>query len=295
MAPINMVLQRMAGRAAVQRWMNDAVKGASSFSPSRLAGFGMTEDMAGRVRAQMLKHVKTEEGVLGRNIKRLNIEDWDDQEVAGAFINAIDRWSRKIIQENDIGQMSQWMTTDLGKTVVQFRSFMVAAWTKQALTGAHHKDMETFMMWSTSILFGGLSYVAQTHINAIGRDDADEYRAERLSSSAIGRSAFQRAGFATIVPPAVDTMAQAVGFEPVFAYGRSTGLASGALTGNPTTDLLDKVTRAGQGVIAAATRSDYDYSQQDARAATSVLPFQNAMIIRNAIAMVTQGLPDWSE
>lgn len=295
MAPVNMALQRMAGRAAIQRWMNDALGEGRSLTKSRLAAMGVSDEMASRIKAQMTEFVSTQEGLLGRSVRRLNIDEWTDAEASSVFINAIDRWSRKIIQENDIGQMSQWMTTDLGKTIIQFRSFMIAAWSKQALTGIHHRDWDTFMAWSTSILFGGLSYMAQTHINSIGRDDRQEYLQERLSPTALGRSAFQRAGFSTIVPGATDTMLWAVGYEPVFAYGRTTGLSSGALLGNPTSDLLDKAMRAARGVTASATRGDYDFSQQDFRALTSVSPFQNAMGVRNFYQLLGQELPRFSE
>lgn len=294
MAPVNMALQRMAGRAAVQRWMNSALR-KTAISDSRLASMGMSREMADRVHAQMLEHVSTEEGILGRAVKRLNIDEWSDQEAASAFVNAVDRWSRKIIQENDIGQMSKWMTEDLGRTLIQFRSFMVAAWTKQTLSGLHHRDWETFATWSTAILFGGLSYTAQTYINSIGRDDQKEFLQERLNSAALGRSAFQRAGFSTIVPGAADTMLTMAGFEPVFAYGRSTGMASDALFGNPTVDLLNSAARAGQGLIAAGLRDDYDFSQQDLNALKSVTPFQNAMGIRNIYHLLGNELPRWSE
>ncbi len=295
MAPVNMALQRMAGRAAIQRWMNDALGDGRSLSKSRLASMGVSDEMAARIKTQMVDHVDTHEGVLGRAVKRLNIDEWTDEEASSAFVNAIDRWSKKIIQENDIGQMSQWMTTDLGKTLIQFRSFMIAAWTKQTLTGLHHRDWDTFVAWSTSIFFGGLSYMAQTHINSLGRDDRAKYLRERLSPEALGRSAFQRAGFSTIVPGAVDSTLWAVGYEPVFAYGRTTGLNSSALLGNPTTDLFDKGLKAARGAAASMTRSDYDYSQQDMRAATSVLPFQNAMGIRNFYHILGQNLPRFSE
>lgn len=295
MAPINMALHRMATRSLIQRFMNTAVDGSKPLSASRRASLGLSDEMLERVSGQMREHVYTSTGILGRNVKRINIDEWDDQEAASAFINAIDRWGRKVIQENDIGQMSEWMTTDLGKTLVQFRSFMVAAWTKQALTGAHHRDWDTFVAWSMSMLFGGLTYMAQTQINSVGREDREEYLAERLSTAAIGRSAFQRAGFSTIVPGATDTMLQMTGFEPAFAYGRTTGLNSGAVFGNPSADLLTNGLKAARGVIAAGTRSDYDYSQQDARALSSLLAFQNAMVIRNISQSLTSNLPRFSE
>ena len=295
MAPVNMALQRMAGRAAIQRWMNDVLGEGRSISKSRLSSMGVSEEMAERIKVQMLENVDTQEGMLGRAVKRLNIDEWTDEEAASNFIHAIDRWSRKIIQENDIGQMSQWMTTDLGKSLIQFRSFMIAAWTKQTLTGLHHRDWDTFVAWSTSIFFGGLSYTAQTYINSLGRDDRAEYLRERLSPAALGRAAFQRAAFSTIVPGATDTLLQIVGYEPVFAYGRTTGLSSGGILSNPTTDLMDKGLRATRGVVASSVRDDYDFSQQDARAMTSITPFQNAMGIRNFYHLLGQNLPRFSE
>ena len=274
--------------------MNMAM-GAKGFSKKRLATMGVDPDMAERIIAQMLEFVDTREGMLGRAVKRLNIDEWTDDEAATAFINAIDRWSKKIIQENDIGQMSQWMTKPLGKALIQFRSFIVAAWTKQTLQGVNHRDWQTFVAWSTSIFFGGLSFTAQTYINSLGRDDQKEYLQERLNPAALGRSAFQRAGFATIVPGPVDSMVQAVGYEPVFAFGRTTGLASNAILGSPSLDLLDRTAPAGRGITAAVLNGGYSYSQQDWRVLTSITPFQNAMGICNFYNLIGQSLPRWSE
>lgn len=294
MAPVNQVLQRMAGRAAIQRFMNIAT-GSKPFTKRRLATMGLSPEDGEAIAAQMRKHVTAEEGILGRNVKRLNIDEWDDQEAASKFIDAVDKWTRRIIQENDIGQMSRWMTKDLGKTFIQFRSFMVGAWTKQTLNGIHNRDVNTFAAWATSILFGGLTYMGQIYLNSVGRSDQKEYLERRLSTEAVGASAFQRAGFASFVPAAVDQITVATGFDPVFAYGRSTGLASHGWVSNPTLDLGDKAFASVRGVIGSVANSDRTFSQQDARAIQALAPFQNAFGIRNAVNLITADLPRFSE
>ncbi len=73
-------------------------------------------------------------------------------------------------------------------------------------------------------------------------------------------------------------MLNAVGFEPVFSYGRTTGLASNMVSGNPSIDLVNKSFAALRGVTASAVQRDYNFSQQDMRAMTSITSFQNAMV-----------------
>jgi hypothetical protein len=58
---------------------------------------------------------------------------------------------------------------------------------------------------------------------------------------------------------------------------------------------MDKSLKALRGVTASTLRDDYSYSQQDFRALTSILPFQNAMGIRNIYQMLGQTLPRFSE
>ena len=292
MAPINMALQRMAGRAAIQRFVNMAY-GGRKISAKKLAALGMDQSMADRVFDQIRSHASVEEGMLGRKVKRSNVDGWADQEAAAAFVYTIDRWSRRVIQENDIGNMAEWMTTDMGKTLIQFRSFMAVSYTKQFMAGVQSFDFDTFAAWSLSTLFGGLSYIAQTSINSVGRDDQQEFLDERLSMNAIGAAAFQRAGYSSVFPGAIDTSMSLVGFDPVFAYGRTTGLASGFLTGNPTVSTLDSGTKAIRGLV-APMGSDYDYSKKDLAAQFTLLPFSNMLGIKQMYNVLGAELPDTS-
>ena len=80
-----------------------------------------------------------------------------------------------------------------------------------------------------SVLFGGLAYTLQTHVNSIGRDDKESFLEERLSVTEIGKAAFQRAGWFSLFPAArlqVYSLRRASGF-----LDRSRGSRSCALNG----------------------------------------------------------------
>lgn len=298
MAHVNMVMQRLNSRVLVQRFMDDAT-GRRSINSKRLRVMGIDDGMHSRIQAQMVKHVDQSTGMLGKKIKRINIENWDDIDAKNAFVNGVDRWAKKSVQENDIGNMPDFMSYELGKTIGQFRSFMMAAYTKQLVSGLHHRDWETFSAFTTSIFFGSIFYSAQQNINAQGRADREEYLEKRLNPASLAAASFQRAGFASVVPMAVDAAVGFAGLEPIFDY-RSSGLANagGPVTtamSNPSLDLLDKAFRAPSGVGAALSSDDYDYSQQDYRALTGLLPFQNMLGIRNMLSIVGSELPQYSQ
>ncbi|WP_168217311.1 hypothetical protein [Paracoccus liaowanqingii] len=48
-----------------------------------------------------------------------------------------------------------------------------------------------------------------------------------------------------------------------------------------------------RGAVAPMVNSDYEFSQQDYRALTSTLLFQNAFIIRNGLAALGSELPKY--
>jgi len=218
-----------------------------------------------------------------------------DQDAASAFIDGIDRYSRRIIQENGAGMQHRWMSHPMGRAMFQFRSFVAGAYTKQLLSGIHHRDLETVSSWLMSMFFGGLSYVGATYINTIGSKDRERLLAERLSPDAIGAASFSRAGFSSFMPGAADSVLKFAGYEPVFSFGRTTGLASDFFFGNPTIDAIDRAWAGGSGALQAATSSDYDFSQQDYNKVKGLLFFQNATLVRNFLNSFGDTLPRYSE
>lgn len=292
MTHVNMMLKRMNGRVLVQRFLDHA-HGDRKINMKRFKALGIDEAMADKISAQIKSHMKYREGIIGKKVTHINIDQWDDIDAKNAFINGIDRWARRSIQENNPGAMPAFMTKELGKTVGQFRSFMLGAYTKQLLSGLRHNDWEAYSAFMASMVFGGIAYVGQTQLNSIGRSDRDEWLDEKLSMASIAKASFQRAGFSTFMPAIADAVAWPLVDKPIFAF-RTTDLSTG-IFGNPSVDLMDTSLRAIGGTLKALVNEDYDFSQQDFRAITSIAPWQNAFGIRNVLAAVTGSLPKYSQ
>lgn len=306
MAQITLALERASARIATQQLV-DLSFGIKSMNFARLSKGTRQQDIARRMQSLGLDEAMSqrvfdqirENAVLApsaffgrsRKVRRINLENWADEEARDAFIYSISRWTRQSIQQNDVGNLNVHMTGTLGKILTQFRTFMLVSYSKQFLHNINRRDFAAFSAMMYSCLFGGLSYTLQTHVNAIGREDKNKFLDERLSIEELGKAAFQRAGWASLFPALIDTGAAFAGADPVFAYGRSTGLASGILRGVPLLDLIDNVGKVIYGGSRAMFNDEYQWSRGQQRAFNSLVPFQNAIGIKNVLNKTMEGLP----
>lgn len=306
LAPITAILERSAAKIALQSLVDTAsgIKkvrmkklGKTSLEQdiaTRLASLGLDEAMWPRVVNQINKHVETRPSMFSksRKVKAINTDAWDDIEARDALGLAIARWTRQSIQQNDVGNLNIHMTSTMGKILTQFRAFMLVSHSKQFLHNIKRNDFAAYsaMMWSC--FYGGAAYTLQTHVNAVGRDDKEEFLRERLSAEEIGKAAFQRSSWAALLPGGIEAIMWATGQEPVFAYKRTTGLATSFIAGNPVVDLLDTTENVIRGGARAAFNEEYQWSRGQQRALNSLLPFQNAIGIKNVLNTMVEGLPE---
>jgi len=306
LAPITVILERSAAKIATQSLVDIAsgIKkvrmkklGKTSLEQdiaTRLASLGLDEAMWPRVVNQINQHVETRPSMFSksRKVKAINMDAWDDIEARDALSYAIARWTRQSIQQNDVGNLNIHMTSTMGKIFTQFRAFMLVSHSKQFLHNIKRNDFAAYsaMMWSC--FYGGAAYTLQTHVNAVGRDDKEEFLRERLSAEEIGKAAFQRSSWAALLPGGIEAIMWATGQEPVFAYKRTTGLATSFIAGNPVVDLLDTTENVIRGGAKAAFNEEYQWSRGQQRALNSLLPFQNAIGIKNVLNTMVEGLPE---
>jgi hypothetical protein len=288
MAPINAYLQRWASKGVLQKFIDMSEEGAR-VNRKRMRVLGLDDEMQDRIFGEIRKHIgETTSEREGGKLMRLNLEKWNP-ETRGAFEHAIFRWTRKIIQENDLGQTNTMLGHTLGKLFFQFRGFMLGAWTKNTLHNIHMRDWESMSMILATMTFGALSYAAQTHLQAIGRSDRDKFLQYRLSSQKLAASAFQRAGFYSVFPAMADNMAYLAGFDPLFD-SRVTGQPSQGLTSFPALGMLDNAMNSVRGI--AGTAHGDPFSQKDARAIFGTLPFQNTLPMLWFANAAVRGLPE---
>ena len=288
---VNTLMSRSVGILAEQMWF-DIAKSGKVPSKARLAAMGMDEAMAKRVVASINDPVNGASAVPGtRAVKVLNPGNWTDAEAASALIVAMDRWSRRVVQQGDLGQMSAWMTKDWGQTLIQFRSFMIASYEKQLLYPIATRDWRAFSSWLPTMVMGGITYTGATYAQSWGKPERErkKFLKERLSLQAISMAAFNRGGWSSVIPMIWDTQAQWTG-APQFAASRMSGLGGDPLTGNPSMAMLyDAMWKVPKAAFRMATEGRAP-TRGEARTMTSLLPFQNAIGIRNVINAVTGGL-----
>jgi len=240
-----------------------------------------------------------EGGLTGRKIRRFNIDKWKDQDLVNKMSLYMARHLKRVVQENNYGEMLAVGTdSGIGKTMLQFRNFVITAYSKQLLHGLHMRDFTAFASVMTSTFLASLVYVAQTHIQAIGKssEDKKEFLEKRLSFGSIGRAAFQRSTYSTLLPAFIDTGRAIGGAEPLFNY-RSSGLEINLITGNPTYRLGEKVLGAIQGVTKPILDDEYDFSKQSLYKIKAIAPYQNMLGITNILQYLISGsgLPDKSK
>jgi len=225
-----------------------------------------------------------EGSLTGRKIRKLNVHKWD-QDLVNKMSIYMNRHLRRVVQENNYGEMlAVGSERAIGKTMLQFRNFIITAYSKQLLHGMHMRDFTAFASAMSSVFIASLVYIAQSKIKSLGKskDEREEYLEKYLDPVEIGRAAFQRSTYSTILPTIVDTLRDPFGFEPLFNY-RSSGLDINLLTGNPTVRLIEKGYGAITGALTATVDDEYDFSKQDAYRLKSILPYQNMLGITNIL------------
>ena len=227
-----------------------------------------------------------EGGLTGRKIRRLNVDDWDDQDLVNKMSLYMNRHLRRVIQENNYGEMIALGTKEgsLSKTLLQFRNFVLTAYAKQLQHGLHMRDFTFFSSVMSSTMIASLVYVAQQYVQSIGKtgEEKDEFLEERLSPKAIGGATFQRNTYSTLIPAVMDMALYYSGNDTLFNY-RSSGLETNLWTGNPTYSLLQKTGGAIRSTGKAIFDDEYDFSKRDAYKWLRILPYQNMLGVRNVL------------
>jgi len=298
--------QEMMSQVAFQNFVNDALgTTGKTISRTRYYQLGIDDEMFGRI-TKMLKDPKS--GIVIDEIKGLGkvvdpaslnraLHSATDQEAVSSLISGIQKFTESTIQRTYIGDLPLWMSSELGKLMGQFRTYVMTSWNRQLMPGMQrlgHGDFTVVRDWSALMLFGGLTYTLQTYLKTIGDP---EKRKEYLEPMEIAKGAFARAGVSGVIPGAVDTGGYLFGADPLFRNVRSSGLASQFLTGSPTFQGFDLLTRSIRGVNSSIFREDTDLSEKDLKSIKRLLPFSNVPVISQSLdyGIENVGLPEKSK
>ena len=307
---IDSLQRKIAMRGWVHNLAEDLIEGAKkgnlveSLSKGKLNRYrvlGLSDkDLIALAKEFNSPKVVTTKNALGYRVLSFDMVAMKDQDLVRRFAVAVTRFTRRSVQYNHIGDTSRFFTDNsFGKTMSQFRQFIMNAWNKQFLHNVAMADAQTFSMFMYTTLIGGLAYTAQAHFNSVGMSSSEKKKylkkklGDRGDYSKIAIAAFQRAGWSSVMPPFMDMIMGQIAPEHRFNT-RSSGQEMNLITGNPTYDLIFGKFFPILGSGLKATRSDYDFSKSDLNRIMRILPYQNLYGINQLLNFLrdNSGLPD---
>ena len=311
--PIDTTLRKMALKLYVDKFASDMFKvknanfdlsvlGKADLNRYKVLGLDDNQMLA-LAREFTSPSVTVEKAAYGGyKVKSFNWANFQDKGLLNFFSIAADRHIKRAVQYNFIGDSNRFFSDNaLGKTLGQFRSFMMVAWNKQLNYNVQMGDFKTFSIFGLSTMMAGITYVAHTNLNAVGMsaEQKQKYFDKRFGDSEdkfwrkVGMAAFQRAGFSSALPSYMDLLLQAT--APDWRFNtRTSGLEVNLITGNPTYNFGSDLITAGGSILKALGRDDYDFSQVDAKRIAGLPMFKTFFGYQNLMNFLIgrSGLPE---
>jgi len=235
----------------------------------RLGRLGIDEESARRMWKQVDKHGSKEDGVW-----ILNAKNWDDPELEQMWGAALRKESDRVIivpgQEKPL-----FMSTEMGKSIGQFRSFIMSATTRVLVAGIQGQDQNAIGGFVSLVGMGMFTYYLKQTI--AGREITDD-------PVALVIEGIDRSGAVGILGEINNTLekisSNSVGLRPLTGvsapasrfYSRS---VSESLLGPTFGSLLSTTVAASN-----ALTSSEPMTEADVRALRRLVPLQNLSILR---------------
>lgn len=292
LAPITIVMHRLAATVMAEKFYQLALDPTTA-NMARMATLGIDDAMLKRVLKHTKKNAKSENNKLtGRKLVGMDYQKWVDEDLESfeAYKYAINRSVNRVVQNNLLGEAHPLMSTAFGKTLAQFRGFPLVGWEKQTLHNLKMMDKEAVTYALSSTALGAMAYSAQTYVGSFGRSDRQEYLDERFDTLSVAKAGFQKSGVSTLIPSIVDTVLMA-GRNPFFDnHARSTGMAT-HVAGNPSLNTISRLGGTAKAAVGLLTNPDYELSQANIKDASVLVPFSNALGLKNLFQYMGQDLP----
>lgn len=203
-------------------------------------------------------------------VTKLNIDKWD-ADVREAFSAIGFKDARTNVQETGLSSTNRTIkSTQIGRTLFQFMNFTLGSLEQQTQrlgVRIANKDATVAKVLLSAAAMGGLMYVARTHLNAMGRSDADEYIKERMKPANWAGGALAQIGAASMF---------------TYIYQLTTGAMSGnsyAIT-PPAISIVQNIASS------AANIAEGDMTEAEWRKLLRIAPFQSLYGARQAINAV---------
>jgi len=243
----------------------------------RLGNLGIDEGNAKGIGKQLSKYAEQIDGVWIANTSK-----WDNPDLALIYGGALRKESDRVIvipgQEKPL-----FMSTELGKSIFQFRSFMFSATQRMMIAGIQGQDAH-FMQGVVGLTTLGMMSYAFKQWDA-GRELSDDPRDWVVEG-------IDRSGVLGIVMEANNTMEKIsnnnFGIRPMLGTATpasrfASRSRSEAFLGPSFGSLLETTLK-----VAGASADGEEWKESDTRTLRRLLPYQNLLIFRQALDKVEE-------
>ena len=305
MAPIAEWLRTSMVGMEAQAWVLKARKGEMPYSKRRMKAMGVSEEMWVRISDNLNKMGNVTSPDTGQARPFIDFTAWEDGEAANVFINALDRNSRRLIQEGDAGHTPFWMSHPIAGILTQFLRYPLNAWTKQTRFALNVHDTRALAEASAMALGGGIGHLARiSAIALLAKDEGkerDEYLQQMSEPLEVAKAMAYYSAHGSMLPNAWDTAVQMVGPTGVFdgpgglelrqamsfSKTRASGSPADLITGNPTYQWFNKgIPKTTEGITQGAFTED-DLEQ----IARTFSPLGNHLAMLSAVNAIGNFLP----
>lgn len=242
-----------------------AVAGGKKLSKkevTKLAHIGIDESMLHRIADQYSRHGEDLDGLLTGHSHM-----WDDRVVREAFQNAVLKDVRTTVITPGIGDTPLMMSSELGKIVMQFKTFFFATHNRALVSGIQSGDASFYYGALLQVGLGSLVYVLKSML--AGRDINTEPAnlvKEGLDWSGMMGWLGEPNNVLENLSGGTYGMSALFGAPPASRYQSRNGI--GALLG-PTFDLGGDIKNITAGVL------NGEFDDREVRSSRKLLPFQN--------------------
>lgn len=258
----------------------NAVAGGKKLSKkeiTKLAHIGIDESMLHRIADQYSRHGEDLDGLLTGHSHM-----WDDRVVREAFQNAVLKDVRTTVITPGIGDTPLMMSSELGKIVMQFKTFFFATHNRALVSGIQSGDASFYYGALLQVGLGSLVYVLKSMMagREINTDPANLVK-EGLDWSGMMGWLGEPNNVLENLSGGTYGMSAMFGGPPASRYQSRNGI--GALLG-PTFDLGGDIKNITAGVL------NGEFDDREVRSVRKLLPFQNLFYLAPLLNQVEEQL-----
>lgn len=226
---------------------------------------------------EQLKKYSYKEG----NLFVANTEKWDNDKIRRIYYNALNTDIDSTIITMGAGDLPLIGNTELGKVVLQFKSFTFAATQQALISGLQQKDLAVLNGFISATSLGMLVYYFKKKMaNKELSNDPIVWLSEGIDRSGFAGILAEYSHIADKVGLGVNSL---LGIEQSSRYA-SRNIASSLL--GPSISLID------DGAVTTRALTSGEINESDARAIRRVIPLNNHWLLTGAMDRLQENLPN---